>query len=568
MHDSTFANIADSFASFGFHTNVIGVDPKYLADSNRDRSFVGRHFGPLSEQNTIEVRDRETGLCDFLPRQLQHLGGITTFVFGGRVREKFANVAHGSGSQNRVGDRMQQHVGITVPGQPKVKVRDKDSSDHQRAAGFDSMSIVSDSDSWLHDLLFENSWSTIIRPGKLCPKSGFRVVLRRDVPPIILGSQCRRLVRPIAICHSRSLFPSSALFLRLRWEATQTNMPIIEIKNLCKSYRVYQKREGVMASVKGLFHREYKEVHAVSDISLEVESGEFVAFLGPNGAGKTTTLKLLSGVINPTSGHCSVMGHTPWERKNEYRRKFALVMGQKNQLWWDLPAMESFRLNQHIYGVPAAEFDRTRDELTDMLDVTRLLSQPVRELSLGERMKMELIAALLHKPDVLFLDEPTIGLDVIAQHKIQEFLKHYQEQQKNTILLTSHYMKDIAALCKRVVIIAGGSIYHDGSLEEIVDRFSSDKIVTLQLSEDRSLEGLKDLPNVISVEAPKIKFRVDREDVGKTLSEILSLHAVDDIVVEDPPLEEVISSAFTDAESQQKHDRNRPNETEPAGQTQ
>jgi ABC-2 type transport system ATP-binding protein len=345
-------------------------------------------------------------------------------------------------------------------------------------------------------------------------------------------------------------------------------MPIIEIKNLCKSYRVYQKREGVMASVKGLFHREYKEVHAVSDISLEVESGEFVAFLGPNGAGKTTTLKLLSGVINPTSGHCSVMGHTPWERKNEYRRKFALVMGQKNQLWWDLPAMESFRLNQHIYGVPAAEFDRTRDELTDMLDVTRLLSQPVRELSLGERMKMELIAALLHKPDVLFLDEPTIGLDVIAQHKIQEFLKHYQEQQKNTILLTSHYMKDIAALCKRVVIIAGGSIYHDGSLEEIVDRFSSDKIVTLQLSEDRSLEGLKDLPNVISVEAPKIKFRVDREDVGKTLSKILSLHAVDDIVVEDPPLEEVISSAFTDAESQQKHDRNRPNETEPAGQTQ
>jgi len=327
-------------------------------------------------------------------------------------------------------------------------------------------------------------------------------------------------------------------------------MPVIEIDNLSKSYRVYQKKEGLMASMKGLFHREYREVHAVQGIDLQVEEGEFVAFLGPNGAGKTTTLKLLSGVINPTSGTCKVMGFTPWERKNEYRRRFALVMGQKNQLWWDLPAMESFRLNQHIYGVPADEFDRTRDELTDMLDVTRLLSQPVRELSLGERMKMELIAALLHKPDVLFLDEPTIGLDVVAQHKIQEFLKHYQEERKNTILLTSHYMKDIAALCKRVVIIAAGSIYHDGSLEEIVDRFSKDKIVTLQMANDQSLEGLKDIPNVISVEAPRIKFRVDREDVGRTLSEILSMHDVADIVVEDPPLEEVISSAFSDAEAQ------------------
>ena len=329
-------------------------------------------------------------------------------------------------------------------------------------------------------------------------------------------------------------------------------MPVIEIKNLSKSYRVYQKREGVMASIKGLFHREYREVHAVRDINLEVNEGEFVAFLGPNGAGKTTTLKLLSGVINPTSGTCSVLGHIPWERKNEYRRRFALVMGQKNQLWWDLPAMESFRLNQHIYGIPADEFNRTRDELTDMLDVTRLLSQPVRELSLGERMKMELIAALLHKPDVLFLDEPTIGLDVIAQHKIQQFLKHYQQEQNNTILLTSHYMKDIAALCKRVVIIAGGSIYHDGSLDEIVDRFSSHKIVTLQMANDKSLEGLQNLPNVISVEAPKIKFRVDREDVGQSLGEILALHDVDDIVVEDPPLEEVISNAFSDAAAQQE----------------
>ena len=197
------------------------------------------------------------------------------------------------------------------------------------------------------------------------------------------------------------------------------------------------------------------------------------------------------------------MGHVPWERENEYRRRFALVMGQKNQLWWDLPAMESFRLNQHIYRVPKEEFDRTRDELSDMLDVTRLLGQPVRELSLGERMKMELIAALLHKPDVLFLDEPTIGLDVVAQHKIQQFLKAYQQERKNTILLTSHYMKDIEALCKRVVIIANGSIYHDGSLEDIVDKFSGDKIVTLHLPMTGRLDSLRRLPNVMEVERPK-----------------------------------------------------------------
>ena len=310
-----------------------------------------------------------------------------------------------------------------------------------------------------------------------------------------------------------------------------------------------------MASVRGLFKREYRAVHAVNDINLSVEEGEFVAFLGPNGAGKTTTLKLLSGVINPDSGSVKVMGHVPWHRENEYRRKFALVMGQKNQLWWDLPALESFRLNQHIYGVPMEEFERTRDELTDMLDVTRLLGQPVRELSLGERMKMELIAALLHKPDVLFLDEPTIGLDVVAQHKIQEFLKSYQEDHNNTILLTSHYMKDIEALCKRVVIIANGAIYHDGSLEEIVDKFSGDKIVTLQMASGGSLDSLRDLPNVIEVEAPKIKFRVERDQVGKVLSEILNAHQVDDIVVEDPPLEEVISNVFFEAEKHQQEKR-------------
>ena len=325
-------------------------------------------------------------------------------------------------------------------------------------------------------------------------------------------------------------------------------MPIIEIEKLTKSYRVYQKQEGVWASVTGLFNRSYREVKAVKGIDLQVEEGEFVAFLGPNGAGKTTTLKLLSGVIHPDAGHCKVMGHVPWERTNEYRRRFALVMGQKNQLWWDLPAMESFRLHQHIYGIELSEFERTRDELSEMLDVGRLLTQPVRELSLGERMKMELMAALLHSPDVLFLDEPTIGLDVVAQHRIQQFLRDYQEERKNTILLTSHYMKDIAALCKRVVIIANGEIYHDGSLEEIVDQFSGDKIVTLQIAEGQSMDNLSKLPNVLEFEEPRIKFRVARDDVARTLGDVLASHNVEDIVVEDLPLEEVIARVFSQAQ--------------------
>ena len=328
-------------------------------------------------------------------------------------------------------------------------------------------------------------------------------------------------------------------------------MAIIEIKNLAKSYQVYQKKEGLWASIRGLAKREYREVKAVDNIDLTVEQGEFVAFLGPNGAGKTTTLKLLSGVISPTSGEATVMGFRPWDRENEYRRKFALVMGQKNQLWWDLPAAESFRLHQHIYGIDPVDFNKTRDELSELLDVTRLLSQPVRELSLGERMKMELIAALLHSPEVLFLDEPTIGLDVIAQHKIQKFLKQYQRDRKITILLTSHYMKDITALCQRVVIIAGGQIHYDGSLDGVIDQFSSDKIVTLQVSESEDLESLSQLPNVVEVQPPKVKFRVGRDDVARVLGEILSSRSVEDIVVEDPPLEEVIASVFTLAAQEQ-----------------
>ena len=326
---------------------------------------------------------------------------------------------------------------------------------------------------------------------------------------------------------------------------------MIEVRQLAKSYRVYNKREGLADSVRGLFRREYREVKAVQGIDLNVEQGEFVAFLGPNGAGKTTTLKLLSGVINPTSGSASVMGFTPWQRKNEYRRRFALVMGQKNQLWWDLPAQESYRLHQQIYGVPVEEFDGTLAELTDLLDVGGLLSRPVRELSLGERMKMELIAALLHRPEVLFLDEPTIGLDVIAQHNIQQFLKYYQEKRRITILLTSHYMKDIAALCKRVVIIAGGRIEYDGSLSGVIDNFSGHKVMTLQFA-DGHQPDLSQLGEVLDETWPKVRLRVDRRDVPRVLSEVLRDNPIEDVAVEDVPLEEVIAELFR--ESSQKSD--------------
>lgn len=330
-------------------------------------------------------------------------------------------------------------------------------------------------------------------------------------------------------------------------------MVVITIEDLCKTYRIYQKQEGLGAALRGLFRREYKEVPAVQGISFQIEQGEFVAFLGPNGAGKTTTLKMLSGVINPTRGQARVLGHIPWHRENTYRRRFALVMGQKNQLWWDLPAQESFRLHQQIYRIPPADYERTRDELTALLEVRQLLGQPVRELSLGERMKMELIAALLHSPEVLFLDEPTIGLDVVAQHNIQQFLKHYQRERQITILLTSHYMKDVAALCGRVIVIAHGQIIHDGSLAGIVDRFSGHKVLTLQFSDPDGLPDIGHYGQVLEWRSPRAKLRVDRSQVPRILAEVLARFTLEDVVVEDPPLDEVIADVFSQADRTDEH---------------
>src|SRR6059036_1505961 len=257
-------------------------------------------------------------------------------------------------------------------------------------------------------------------------------------------------------------------------------MPAIEVSQLTKAFRTYKKQPGFAGAVKGLFRRKYEQTLAVQDVSFAIEPGELVGFLGPNGAGKTTTLKMLAGLLYPTSGSARVLGFIPWERDDGYRRQFALLLGQKNQLWWDLPARESLELNAKIYGIPRDSFDRTVGEMTELLVVRDKLNVSVRELSLGERMKMELIASLLHQPKVLFLDEPTIGLDVVSQKTVREFLREHNARHQTTILLTSHYMTDIQELCKRVIIIDHGKIFFDGRLSEVLDRFAHFKLVTIQ----------------------------------------------------------------------------------------
>jgi len=300
-----------------------------------------------------------------------------------------------------------------------------------------------------------------------------------------------------------------------------------------------------------LVRPEYEFVEAVRSIDLTIEQGEFVAFLGPNGAGKTTTLKLLSGIITPTSGEARVLGHVPWRRENAYRRRFALVMGQKNQLWWDLPAAESFRLHQQIYSIPPEQFARVRDELTEMLGVRSLINRPVRELSLGERMKMELIAALLHSPAVLFLDEPTIGLDVVAQYTIQQFLREYQAQNGTTVILTSHYMKDVAALCRRVVVIFDGRIIYDGSLTNLVDHLGDYKIITIRFSDGNVPADLGRFGKIILREPPRVRLRVPRNEATEVIRAVLAQYLAEDVSVEDPPLEELIAALFASARDSQ-----------------
>jgi ABC-2 type transport system ATP-binding protein len=327
-------------------------------------------------------------------------------------------------------------------------------------------------------------------------------------------------------------------------------MAIVRAEGLTKTYRVFQKREGVLGAIRGLYRREYREVRAVEGVSFSIEPGEMVAFLGPNGAGKTTTLKMLSGLIYPTSGTAEVLGFVPWQREDAFRRQFSLVMGQKNQLWWDLPASDSFQLHREIYGIPRDEFQKTLDELIEILGVGSLTRQAVRELSLGERMKMELIAALLHRPRLLLLDEPTIGLDVIAQVAIQKCLRAYHARMGVTMLLTSHYMRDIEALCDRVLVINHGTLVHDGPLSGIVEKFGETKLVRLQFEDAApAAADLERYGEVTRAEGFSADLKVDRTRVASVLAAILDQHAVADVSVEEPPLEEVIAKVFEEARS-------------------
>ncbi|KKU55257.1 MAG: ABC transporter related protein [Candidatus Amesbacteria bacterium GW2011_GWA2_47_11] len=322
-------------------------------------------------------------------------------------------------------------------------------------------------------------------------------------------------------------------------------MPVIEVKNLKKYYRVHQKEPGLAGSIKSLFHRKYYDAKAVDGVSFSIDEGELIGFIGPNGAGKTTTLKVLSGLLYPTSGHVSVLGYTPWDRKPAFQKQFSLVMGQKNQLWWDLPAMESFILNKEIYEVPQAQYNKTLDELVDLLEVKDYLKVQVRKLSLGQRMKMELIAALIHSPKILFLDEPTIGLDVVMQKKMRDFIKEYNRRFNSTIILTSHYMDDVKELCERVIIIDKGKLLFDGALSEIIKKFANHKLLTVVFSEPVDEKKLADIGVVKKFDYPQCVISVRRNATSLAAAELLQHFPVADLNIEEPQIEDIIREVFT-----------------------
>jgi ABC-2 type transport system ATP-binding protein len=328
-------------------------------------------------------------------------------------------------------------------------------------------------------------------------------------------------------------------------------MAVIEVRDLTKTYRTYRKERGLWGAVKGLVNRQYQETRAADGVSFKIEEGEFVGFLGPNGAGKTTVLKMLSGLLNPTSGEAQVLGFVPWERRNEMKRQFSLLMGQKNALWWDLPAQESLELNRAIYGIDRDRFNKVVGGLTELLDVKDKMNVMVRELSLGERMKMELISALIHEPRVLFLDEPTIGLDVVSQKRVREFLRVYNRENRIVTMLTSHYMQDIEELCHRVIIIDHGRIFFDGALDDIIDRFSGFKILSLTF-EKAVTRDFSRFGEVIEQTPVSIQLKVPRAKVTETCREVLEACDVSDINVQELPVEDVIRQLFGERRTQEQ----------------
>jgi ABC-2 type transport system ATP-binding protein len=319
---------------------------------------------------------------------------------------------------------------------------------------------------------------------------------------------------------------------------------VVHVNELTKVFKVPEREAGLRAAAKSLFHRETRDVRAVDAISFEIGPGEVVGFLGPNGAGKTTTLKMLSGLLFPTSGEARVLGHVPSRREKDYLRRMTLVMGNRNQLQWDLPAMDSFELNRAIYRLTREDFVPIRDEMIELLDIGDLVRKPVRQLSLGERMKVEVVGSLLHRPQVLFLDEPTIGLDVTMQKRIRGFIAEYNRRYGATVLLTSHYMADVVALCRRVIVIHHGRIMFDGNLSALSDRFAAYKTIEVALADGSSeLDGYGD---VLERDGDRVKLRVPKADTPRIAARLLSEQQIVDLTIEDPPIEDVIELVFAE----------------------
>jgi ABC-2 type transport system ATP-binding protein len=325
-----------------------------------------------------------------------------------------------------------------------------------------------------------------------------------------------------------------------------TIKPQIAVDRLSKFYEIHQKEPGIAGSLRAFFRRRYETVRAVEELSFEIGEGEIVGFLGPNGAGKTTALKVLSGLLHPTSGKVSVCGFRSFERAPGFLRQITLVMGQKNQLIWDLPASESFLVNRAVYEISHGDYLAVMKELTDLLDLGPVLNKQVRKLSLGERMKCELAAALLHRPKVLFLDEPTIGLDVTMQVRVRDFLLEYNRRHGSTILLTSHYMADVVALCKRVLVIDHGKLVYDGDLDALIERIAPVKYIRIVTQSPLAASELEQFGEVRSIEGPKVMLAVPREQTSAVAARLFQSFPIDDVTIEDPEVEEIIGRIFTE----------------------
>ena len=322
-------------------------------------------------------------------------------------------------------------------------------------------------------------------------------------------------------------------------------MSVISVQNLVKNYKTYKKEPGVFGAIKSLYSRNYELIPAVSDVSFEIEEGELVGFIGPNGAGKTTTLKCLSGLLYPSRGKVNVLGFDPWKREDKFLKKISLIMGQKNQLWWDLPPIESFLLNKEIYGIPDKQFKEALLQLSELLDIGDVLNVQVRKLSLGQRMKCELVAAILHNPRILFLDEPTIGLDVVMQKNLRDFIREFNGKYNSTVILTSHYMEDVKQLCKRVIIIDHGKLLFDGNLSDIIKKYATKKFINVLFEKDVERKEIEKFGKIHAYKPGESIIAVNREDAPSVAAEMLKQFVIEDINIEEPDIEDVIRDVFT-----------------------